>query len=64
MTKLGRYLRRKRHRAYLEASVIEMRSKICKQACLTGTVDLNDRHLFLKYNNRLKEFDLNFGLWM
>ena len=57
MSKLGKYLRMKKHRLYLEKSVIEMRSKICRQACLTGTVDMNDRHLFLKYNNRLKEFD-------
>ena len=58
MSKLGKYLRKRKHRAYLEQSVIEMRSKICRQACLTGTVDLNDRHLFLKYNNRLMEFDI------
>ena len=57
MSRVGRYLRMKKHRSYLEKSVIEMRSKICRQACLTGTVDLNDRHLFLKYNNRLKKFD-------
>lgn len=57
MSRVGRYLRMKKHRSYLEKSVIEMRSKICRQACLTGNVDLIDRHLFLKYNNRLKKFD-------
>ncbi len=57
MSRVGRYLRMKKHRSYLEKSVIEMRSKICRQACLTGIVDMNDRHLFLKYNNRLKKFD-------
>lgn len=57
MGKIGKYLRKKKHRSYLEKSVIEMRSKICRQACLIGNVDLNDRHLFLKYNNRLKKWD-------
>lgn len=51
------YLRRRKHRYYLEESVLEMRQKICKQACLTGEVNITDRHLFLKYNNRLHDWD-------
>ncbi len=54
-----KYLRKRKHRSYLEKSVIEMRRKICKQACLTGEVDMLTRNLFLKYNNRLKEWDDN-----
>ena len=52
-----KFLRRRKHRAYLEQSVIEMRSKICKQACLIGKVDMIDRALFLKYNNKLRDWD-------
>ena len=59
MSKLGKYFRKKRHRDYLEKSVIEMRSKICKQACLVGEVDMIDRALFWKYNNKLREWDDN-----
>ncbi len=57
MVGLKGLLRRRKHRAYLEKSVLEMRSKICKQACLIGKVDMVDRALFLKYNNRLREYD-------
>ena len=57
MSKLGKYFRKKRHRDYLEKSVIEMRSKICKQACLTGEVDMLTRHLLIKFNNRLRKWD-------
>ena len=53
------YFRKRRHRIYLENSVIEMRQRICKQACLTGEVDMKDRYLYLKYNNRLREWDKN-----
>lgn len=57
MSKLGKYFRKKRHRDYLEASVTELRGKICKQACLIGDVDMTTRHLFLKFNRKLKEWD-------
>ena len=57
MSKLGKYFRKKRHRDYLEKSVIEMRSKICKQACLVGEVDMITRNLFLRYNRKLREWD-------
>ena len=51
------YFRKRRHRMYLETSVIEMRNKICRQACLTGEVDMKDRYLYLKYNNKLLDWD-------
>jgi|TARA_R100000084_G_C4642113_1_gene144411 hypothetical protein len=51
------YLRKKQHRRYLEDSVVEMRRKICSQACLIGEVDLTTRNLFLKYNNKLIKWD-------
>lgn len=57
VNRLGEYFRKKRHRDYLEKSVIEMRSKICKQACLTGEVDMITRNLFLRYNRKLREWD-------
>jgi hypothetical protein len=57
MSKLGKHFRKRRHRLYLEAAVTEMRSRICKQACLVGEVNMVDRHLFIKYNNKLKDFD-------
>ena len=61
VNRLGKHFRNKRHRLYLEAAVTEMRSKICKQACLIGEVDLVARNLFLKYNRKLNEFDKKFN---
>ena len=50
---LKQYLRYKKHYAYVEARTLELRAKICSQACLYGTVDEITRTLYLKYNNRL-----------
>lgn len=61
VNRLGEHFRRRRHRLYLEAAVTEMRSKICKQACLIGEVDMTTRHLFLKFNRKLNEFDKKFN---
>ncbi len=38
---------------YVRRRTLELRSKICKQACLYGTVDETTRILYLKYNRYL-----------
>ncbi len=52
-TKLNQYLRYKHHVQFVQSRTLELRSKICSQACLYGTVDETTRTLYLKYNNRL-----------
>ena len=51
---LKEYLKYKRHIAYVEKRVVEVRSKICRQAVLYGTVDNVTRELYLKYNDYLR----------
>ena len=51
---LREYLRYKRHISYVESRVVELRSSICRQAVMYGTVDNLTRDLFLKYNEYLK----------
>ena len=48
------YSRYKRHVSYVEKRVLELRSKICSQACLYGSVDTYTRDMYLKYNEYLK----------
>ena len=47
------YLRRKRHVLYVEKRVLELRSSICQQAVLYGSVDTKTRDFYLKYNDYL-----------
>lgn len=54
MSRIGAYLRKRRHQDYVEKRVLELGNKIYHDACLHGTVDVKTRHLFLKYNERLK----------
>ena len=52
-TRIQNYLKYKQHVQYVTTRTLELRSKICSQACLYGTVDEITRTLYLKYNNRL-----------
>ena len=51
---LKEYLKYKRHISYVESRVVELRSSICRQAVMYGTVDNVTRDLFLKYNEYLR----------
>ena len=51
---LKEYLKWKKHVSYVEKRVVEVRSKICRQAVQYGTVDNTTRDLFVKYNEYLK----------
>ena len=51
---LQQYLRYTRHIDYVRRRTLELRSKLCKQACLYGTVDNTTRELYLKYNRYLQ----------
>ena len=53
--KLNQYLRYKQHIQFVQSRTLELRSNICSQACMYGTVDNITRTLYLKYNNRLIE---------
>jgi len=53
MRRLGRYIRRLRHKKYVEESVTQLRGKVCSQAIMYGVVDKKTRDLFLKYNDYL-----------
>tara|TARA_B100000575_G_scaffold203447_1_gene165074 strand:+ start:456 stop:716 length:261 start_codon:yes stop_codon:yes gene_type:complete len=54
MKKIGAYLRKQKHKSYVEKVVTEMRGKVCSQAIMYGNVDRTTRDLFLKYNEYLK----------
>ena len=50
---LIKYLRYKKHYAYVETRVVELRNKICRDATKYGTIGTITRDLYLKYNNYL-----------
>ena len=50
---LKQYLKYKKHISYVEARVVELRGRICKQAVMYGNVDKTTRELFAKYNKYL-----------
>ena len=50
---LQQYIKNAKHIDYVRRRTLELRSKICKQACLFGTVDETTRILYLKYNRYL-----------
>ena len=52
-TRIRNYLKYKQHVQFVQERTLELRSKICSQACLYGTVDEITRTLYLKYNSRL-----------
>jgi hypothetical protein len=56
-TKIKNYLKFKQHVHFVTTRTLELRSNICSQACLYGTVDETTRTLYLKYNNRLIELE-------
>jgi len=51
---LQQYLRYTKHIDYVRRRTLELRSKLCKQACLYGTIDNTTRKLYLKYNRYLQ----------
>ena len=57
MSRIGKYLRTRKHIDYVEKQVLELRAKICKQAIECGCADVFDRKMFLKYNAYLKELN-------
>ena len=57
MRRLGRYIRKMRHKKYVEEMVTMMRGRVCKQAILYGVVDKRTRELYLKYNAYLMELN-------
>jgi len=58
-TKLNQYLRYKQHIHFVQSRTLELRSNICSQACMYGTVDDITRTLYLKYNTRLIKLQKN-----
>ena len=50
---LIKYLKWKKHYAYVEKRTVELRAKICHDAATHGTINVTTRDLYLKYNNYL-----------
>ena len=50
---LIKYLKYKKHYAYVEKRTVELRAKICNDAAMHGTINTITRDLYLKYNNYL-----------
>ena len=48
-----RYLKYKKHYAYVESRTSELRAKICRDATIHGTIGVTTRELYLKYNKYL-----------
>ena len=57
MRKIGGYIRKLRHKKYVETMVTTMRGRVCSQAMKFGNVDKTTRALFLKYNEYLKKLN-------
>ena len=57
MRRVGGYIRKLRHKRYVEDMVTTMRGRVCKQAILYGVVDKRTRELYLKYNAYLMELN-------
>ena len=57
MRRMGRYIRKLRHKRYVEDMVITMRGRVCKQAILYGNVDKRTRELYLKFNEYLRKLN-------
>ena len=47
------YLKFKKHYKYVENRTLELRSKICRDATMHGTIGVITRELYLKYNKYL-----------
>ena len=54
-SKLGAFIRRRKHIQYVESYVTHMRGKVASQAIMYGNVDEKTRDIFLKYNSYLIE---------
>jgi len=54
MEEIRKYIKYREHVKHVELRINDLRNKICKQACLYGTVDEVNRKLYLKYNKYLK----------
>ncbi len=50
---LIKYVKYKKHYSYVESRTLELRTKICKDATMYGTISVTARELYLKYNNYL-----------
>ena len=57
MRRVGGYIRKLRHKRYVEDMVITMRGRVCKQAILYGVVDKRTRELYLKFNEYLRKLN-------
>ena len=57
MRKIGGYIRKSKHKRYVEEMVIVMRDRVCKQAVMYGSSDVNTRKLYLKYNEYLNKLN-------
>jgi len=57
MKDIKMYYKKKRLERYITARIVELRNKICKQACKYGSVDDTTRRLYTKYKNKLNELN-------
>ena len=57
MRDIKMYYKKKRLERYITARIVELRNKICKQACKYGSVDDTTRRLYTKYKNKLNELN-------
>lgn len=49
------FIRKRKHRIYLEKRIHELHQKLFKEVIEKGTVDQLSRKLLLKYHNKLSE---------
>ncbi len=57
MRDIKMYYKKKRLERYITVRIVELRNKICKQACKYGSVDDTTRRLYTKYKNKLNELN-------
>ena len=54
MEEIRKYIKYREHVKFVELRCNDLRNKICKQACMHGTVDQTNRKLYIKYNRYLQ----------
>jgi len=57
MKEIKSYYKKRRLERLITSRIMELRNKICTQACKYGNVDTVTRQLYIKYTNKIKELN-------
>jgi len=57
MKDIKMYYKKRRLERLITSRIMELRNKICNQACKYGNVDTVTRQLYIKYTNKYKKLN-------